>query len=135
MTGILILLILLGILFMVLYTWELRGKLVKSQYWKSLPKGPEYYGICLPIALFVILSAEEVGFFRVMLCLVLTAIFLLYVIAQSGELKQKLPMEVHKNVTKLYILSPLLSLSVLVAILWFLSFIFGIQDMLKKKEK
>lgn len=135
MTGILILLVLLGILFLVLYTWELRGKLVKSEYWKTLPKGPEYYGICLPIALFVILSAEEVGFFHIMLCLVLTAIFLLYVIGQSKELKQKLPAEVHKKVTRLYILSPLLSLSVMVAILWFLAFIFGIWDMLKRKKK
>lgn len=135
MITVLILIVILALTFLVCYTWDLRKGLVNSEYWKSLPKGPEYYGICLPVVLFVILSAEKIGFFRVMLCLFLIIVFILYIVSQCAVLKEKLPVEIYKKVLILYILSPLLSISVLVIIGICLSFIFGLDDMLKRKKK
>lgn len=135
MIAVLILIVILVLTLLVCYTWDLRKGLVNSEYWNILPKGPEYYGICLPVVLFIILSAEEVGFFRVMLCLFLIIVFVLYIAGQCAVLKEKLPADVYKKVLILYILSPLLSISVLVIIGICLSFIFGLDDMLKRKKK
>lgn len=125
------------------YGWDLRKKLKKTDYWKSLPSGTAVYGYCLPVLLFILLGSEHVGFLRTMAGIFLVIVFILCVAGVSNNLKEKplegcaslLPEDARKKVVTFYALTPFISISVFICIGLILDFVFGMCDYMKRRGR